>query len=121
MNYELVTTIEIRRCRECLAAVSPHLKYCRQCGASQIAAATSRLSDEGSNKGTERPEGYHALSGTLVRTVVLSLSSSPQLRVKSRLGKAVLQTLISMPILILIVLLAPFDAYSATREILQEP
>src|SRR5688572_29378905 len=91
--------------------------YCRRCGASQN-TITGRLSDSHRiSSGARRtnplpPEtaDFRQVSGPLVKIVTAGTSASTSAHLNNRYARSLLLTLLSIPICLMMVLLAPLDA-----------
>ena len=138
---EYLITEAIKLCHACNRINPASFRFCRQCGVRQmpeptnypIASTTNpaisdnhlisntdaehRRTDPANSDVASRVETGRGLSHLLVGSVCSNLSASGALRVKSRLGKVVLKGLISIPILMLVLLLAPIQAYTTIRGI----
>jgi hypothetical protein len=139
MNSDYLITEPIKLCHSCNRVNAASCRFCRQCGARQIAEPTNydfakssradiadallnravesrstNLSDEVLTRTNEMKRG---LSEVLVGSVYSSLSASGALRVKSRLGRVALRGLICLPVFMLVLLLAPVQTYTTIRAI----
>lgn len=122
-----------RHCQLCGTGAFAADRFCRRCGARHhveaealalfASLAVTKDLDEPSDCVTAplSPEDrYRAVSRPLLKAVTANLATPQTTRLKSRLGKSVTLTLISLPIWLLIVLLSPLDAYVAARATLEQ-
>jgi hypothetical protein len=117
-------TVAIKACCACGTGLMESNKFCRNCGVRQSAQfpqlAPSDALSAAAETVTDLPllstaDGYHPVSGPLVKAVVASVSSRDTAPLHGRLLKSSILALISIPIWIMIVLLSPIDAYVAAR------
>jgi len=100
-------------------------KYCRRCGASQN-TITGRISDgRRGSSGAWRPNplpaetaDFRQVSGPLVKIVTAGTSASTSANLNNRYARSILLTVLSIPICLMMVLLAPLDAFAAAKSIL---
>ena len=123
------TTVVIKPCRSCGAALIADSKYCRSCGAAQsdtsppdsrtISAgdavreplerfATTRLSQQ---------KLYHPVSGPLVSAVAEGVPANLARSAAAGFSKRLLLALMAIPIWVMIILLSPLDAYTSAKII----
>jgi hypothetical protein len=99
--------------------------YCRRCGA-RPNTITGRLFDSHRTlSGARRtnllpPEtaDFRQVSGTLVKIVTAGTSASTSANLNNRYARSLLLTLLSIPICLMMVLLAPLDAFAAAKSII---
>jgi hypothetical protein len=100
-------------------------KYCRRCGASQNTITGGRISDGRRGSSGARstnplpPEtaDFRQVSGPLVKIVTAGTSASTSAHLNNRYARSFLLTLLSIPICLMMVLLAPLDAFAAAKSI----
>jgi hypothetical protein len=98
--------------------------YCRRCGSSQN-TITGRLSggrriSSGARRTNPPPPetaDFRQVSGPLVKIVTAGTSASTSAHLNNRYARSFLLTLLSIPICLMMVLLAPLDAFAAAKGI----
>ncbi|MCI0485989.1 MAG: hypothetical protein L0229_05265 [Blastocatellia bacterium] len=117
---EQTPTLELRFCLMCRNAICATNRFCRHCGASQSIGSehleTQKLNFALPPAG---PVPYRALSGALIASLVESARAVNSPACGGRFAKKMLSALVPIPIMLLIILVAPFDAYIATRQIIE--
>src|SRR5262245_577307 len=119
-DIEQTETINFKHCQVCSADLLDRDRFCRRCGSPQLRShtATTGLTDL-TNYETRLlngpTRGYQSYSGQLIRVITESLSERTDIQSPSRGLRRLVCTLITIPIWMLIVMLAPLDAYSAAR------
>ena len=123
-----VKTVGLNECLSCASGILETDKYCRWCGASQIstpigstvtlpeasAYATSVLAS------TPRADVYRRVSAPLVSAVISGALAGPAIEKSSPTISRLILALISLPVWLIIVLLSPFDAYAAVRNLTRQ-
>jgi predicted amidophosphoribosyltransferase len=118
--------ITVKTCRACTAGLFDDDNFCRWCGAPQYGDLTvSRRSHisltslyQIAPSDQMRPiSTYHTVSGPLVRAITENMSASLTAQSRQRYVQTVIQALVSIPIWLVFVLLSPFDAYLAAKNI----
>jgi len=135
MDYSAQTEIiATKPCHACGTRLLERHQFCRRCGASQserLPSLTTRhlAPSPASALGPDDPtlpltssilapaNCCRPVSGPLVKAVMASLSANPSTHLRSRGARGIISILISIPIWLMIVLLSPFDAYSAAKGI----
>jgi hypothetical protein len=124
---------EIKICGACGADLLERDKYCRHCGIKQPAAnrfMTSAITVSGvasSNlvyplpatptSALLEPDTYHKVSGPLVGAVAAGITPRVFGIFHGQFVRHGISALISIPIWLMIILLSPFDAYFAAKDI----
>jgi hypothetical protein len=122
MVYDLsqIDTKDLRLCDVCRAEPHERDKFCRRCGARLVASGVtqSAVAASSSARATSSfpQDMYLMFSGRLLAAVVTGISPriSP---LHNRLFKWLISALLSIPILLIIVLLSPLDAYATAKTI----
>jgi hypothetical protein len=60
---------------------------------------------------------YHPVSGPLVQAIAENVSATLTLQRRDRFLQNVIQALVSIPIWLMFILLSPFDAYAAAKNV----
>lgn len=124
-------TMSAKMCRVCGAGLLENDNFCRRCGARQT-------SDLGANRRSHirltslhqipSPDPtcspialYHPVSGPLVRAIAETVSANLTSQRRKRFVRRVIQALVSIPIWLVFVLLSPFDAYAAAKNVTKVP
>ena len=134
---EEAETTGLRRCDACGAEQVDRDKFCRRCGASQtrnvcqsmgvagnvvrgVACEVSGVADRSgcetgplSGSGTLR----RSFSGPLVSLVAQKLSEDASSLTAHRWMKFLVSMIVAVPLWLMIVMLSPFDAYAAAKEL----
>jgi len=125
-EIETRETAGLKSCNDCSRELREGDRFCRRCGADQNGSPAGGVVGGGrrlaSNYRTSRlPEGddCRRFSGSLMKSLVGSVSVRAS-RINNRFAKLVISLLAAAPLWLLIVLLAPFDAYAAARSIANE-
>ena len=124
-NFQQAETVTIKACGSCSSGLLERDRFCRWCGARQTGAlirdaiistaspyATSAFEEAGEPQASFRP-----VSDPLVKAMITGISAGGDATSHSRVWRVMVQMLGSIPIWLMIVLLAPFDAYAAARTI----
>jgi hypothetical protein len=130
------STVAVKACTACEAALLERDRFCRWCGArqSQPVNALKRAEFASNGKGASnlaglatvelsagaRTDVYRRISGPLVTAVVSGALSAPSTEEQSAFIKRVILALISVPIWLIIVLLSPLDAYAAVKNLARQ-
>ncbi len=124
-DIEIRETAGLKSCNACSRELREGDKFCRRCGANQNempAAAVSDAAEAESKYRTSRlPEAddFRRFSGSLMKSLAASVSVRTS-QIDNRFAKLVVSMLAAAPLWLVIVLLAPFDAYMAARSIANE-
>jgi hypothetical protein len=124
-EFQQAETVVVKACRSCSSGLFERDRFCRLCGARQTAAqirdaiisaaspyATSAFEEAGEPQASFRP-----VSDPMVKAMIGGMSAGGDATPHSRAWRVMVQMLGSIPIWLMIVLLAPFDAYAAARTI----
>jgi hypothetical protein len=117
-NFCLACSAELRKATD---------NYCRRCGARQN-TITGRLFDDyppssgarGTNPLPPEIADFRQVSGPLVKIVTAGTSVSTSANLNNRYARSLLLTLLSIPICLMMVLLAPLDAFAAAKGIVHD-
>lgn len=129
-------TVSVKACTWCSGGLLEYDKFCRWCGQRQptqvrtsgpLSAAQTVASSNGLSPYTtseleragEQGTIYSRVSGPLVSAIVASVSANSS-QACGRFVKRAVFVLISIPIWLMIILLSPFDAYAAAKNLLRE-
>ncbi|MGH9843143.1 MAG: zinc ribbon domain-containing protein [Blastocatellia bacterium] len=124
-EIEIKETAGLKSCNDCSRELREGDKFCRRCGANQNEMSAAAVSDatEGESKyRTSRlpvADDFHRLSGSLMKSLAGSISVRTS-QINNRFAKLVISMLAAAALWLMIVLLAPFDAYVAARSIANE-
>jgi hypothetical protein len=129
-------TVAVKACLACSGGLLEYDRFCRWCGSRQT---DSLMSDLQGSAGLLMPYAktatplttsalepmveaglYRRVSGPLVSAVVAGVSANASAQSRSLFVKRAILALISLPIWLIIVLLSPFDAYAAAKNLLRE-
>jgi hypothetical protein len=108
-------TLAVKPCCACSGQLIESDQFCRWCGISQAVVknySTSLLDQSPVNL-------YHRVSRPLVDAAVAGVSKS-EIASDGRWIRQMLLALIAVPIWLMIVLLSPFDAYAAARNLVRQ-
>jgi hypothetical protein len=122
MVYDLsqIETRDLRLCDVCRAEPHERDKFCRRCGA-RLNALDVTQSVGAASSSTRVTSSFPQdmclmFSGRLLAAVVTGIS--PRIApLHNRLFKWLISALLSIPILLIIVLLSPLDAYATAKTI----
>lgn len=117
---DLKETVVVKECHNCGGGMPASDNYCRWCGTRQetITLTTTNAAAplEGETKEARNDgEEYQTLSSQLVNTLTQTISAKTTPLRHNRFGSNLVAAIICVPILLLIVLLSPLDAYTAAR------
>jgi|SRR5215813_2878966 len=124
-EIEIRETAGLKSCNGCSRELREGDRFCRRCGAIQTgapAAAVSYASEAESKYRTsrlQRADDCRRFSGSLMKSLVANVSARTS-RANNRFAKLVISILAAPALWLMIVLLAPFDAYAAARSIANE-
>src|SRR5262245_32811228 len=122
-DIEIRETTGLKSCNNCSRELREGDRFCRRCGANQNGrpASESSYPTESKYRTSRLPEAdnCHRFSGSLMKSLVGSVSVRAS-RINNRYAKIVISLLAAAPLWLLLVLLAPFDAYAAARSIANE-
>lgn len=135
-SVEQAKTVAVKACVACSGGLLEYDRFCRWCGARQCDSTTScdetvaneaALLDSTSSPLTtsrlaavDRSNLYRRVSGPLVSAVVAGVSADAKAQSRNRLIGSAILALISVPIWLIIILLSPFDAIAAAKNLLRE-
>ena len=119
-SSDLTETVAIRECHNCGGGSPAFDNYCRWCGVRQetvtpTAADIAALPEGETNEARTDGEEYQTLSSQLVNTLTQTISVKTTPIRHNRFWSSMVAAIISVPILLLIILLSPLDAYAAAR------
>jgi hypothetical protein len=118
-------TASFKFCPACSAELRKATdNYCRRCGARQN-TITGRLFDghrtslgaRHTNLLPPETADFRQVSGPLVKIVTAGTSVSTSANLNNRYARSLLLTVLSIPICLMMVLLAPLDAFAAAKGI----
>jgi hypothetical protein len=124
-DIEIRETAGLKSCNSCSRELREGDKFCRRCGANQIRGTASEspeamdATDDDSKYRTSRlldANDCYRFSGSLMKSLVGNVSVRRS-RINNRFAKRVVSLLAAPALWLMIVLLAPFDAYVAARSI----
>ena len=122
---EMTETVGLTQCRTCGAELLESDKFCRRCGVNQ-SLCTTPLTVVAGNSGRFKyetrplPGGANrggSFSGTLVNFVTQSVSERTSGCGANRWTMRLVGALVMAPLWVMIVMLAPLDAYVAAKAI----
>lgn len=118
-------TAGLKTCNGCSRELREGDRFCRRCGADQnerLRAEPPEAMEAESKYKTSRllaANDYRRFSGSLVKSLVGNAAVRAA-RIHNRFAKLVISMLAAAALWLMIVLLAPFDAYVAARSIANE-
>jgi hypothetical protein len=124
-NIEERETVSFKFCPACDAELRKATdNYCRRCGARQN-TITGQLFDSNRTSSvaprTNLPPlesaDFRQVSGHLVKIVTAGTYASTSANLNNRYARSLLLTMLSIPICLMMVLLAPLDAFAAAKSI----
>src|SRR5262245_12606265 len=125
-EIEIRETAGLKSCNDCSRELREGDRFCRRCGADQNGRPAGGVAGHGrrfasSYRTSRLPEAddCRRFSGSLVKSLVGRVSVRAS-RINYRFAKLVISLLAAAPLWLLLVLLAPFDAYAAARSIANE-
>ena len=125
-EIEIRETAGIKSCNDCSRELREGDRFCRRCGADQngspaggVAGRGRRLASSYRTASLAEADDCRRFSGSLMKSLVGNVSARAS-RINNRFAKLVISMLAVAPIWLVIVLLAPFDAYFAARSIADE-
>lgn len=124
-EIEIKETAGVKSCNNCSRELREGDRFCRRCGANQNGRQRAESLDatetESKYRTSRLPEAddWRRFSGSLMKSLVGSVSVRTS-RINNRFAKLVVSILAAAPLWLMIVLLAPFDAYVAARSITNE-
>lgn len=124
-DIEIKETAGLKSCPGCSREIREGDRFCRRCGANQNGRPRAEPPDatetESKYRTSRLPEAddWRRFSGSLMKSLVGSVSVRTS-RINNRFAKLVVSILAAAPLWLMIVLLAPFDAYVAARSITNE-
>jgi ribosomal protein L40E len=125
LAQEMAETTGIKECHACGAKLLERDKFCRRCGISQ-GVPTSTLTGVTDGTGGEPrslPDSgtlCRSYSSRLVKVVSQDLSARTSPLRANRMAMRLVSMLIAVPLWLMIVLLAPLDAYVAAKTITKQ-
>lgn len=125
INTQTKETVAIKQCPICSGELLARDRFCRHCGVNQndscvTAALTSDLSGYETKPLSENKATYQSLSGTLINIMAQGISAKSLSYCASRGLRRLVAVIATIPIWLLIVLLAPVEAYAAARTITKQ-
>jgi hypothetical protein len=122
INIQTKETVAIKQCPICSGELLAGDRFCRYCGVNQndncvTAVLTSDLPGYETKPLRENKATYQSLSGALINIVAQGISAKSLSYRASRGLTRLIAVIAAIPIWLLIVLLAPVEAYSAARTI----
>jgi hypothetical protein len=125
INTQTKETNAIKQCPACDGALLEQDRFCRHCGVNQsdncvTAALTSDLSGYETKPLRKNEPIYQSLSGALINIVAQGISAKSLSYSAGRGLTRLIAVIAAIPIWLLIVLLAPVEAYSAARTITKQ-
>lgn len=124
-DIEIKETAGLKSCNTCSRELREGDRFCRRCGANQngrLRAEPPEAAEAESKYRTSclpETDDCRRFSGSLMKSLVGNISVRAA-RINNRFAKLVISMLAVAPIWLVIVLLAPFDAYFAARSIANE-
>jgi hypothetical protein len=125
LGQEMAETTGIKECHDCGAELLERDKFCRRCGISQgvpISTLTA-ITDGTGGKTRSLPDNgtlCRSYSSRLVNVVSQDLSARTSSLCANRMAMRLVSMLIAVPLWLMIVLLAPLDAYVAAKTIARQ-
>lgn len=134
ISHQQSETVAVKACFACASGILETDKFCRRCGAHQTRSSYSDSASPGSTvtlfeastystsilASGPRADVYRRVSAPLVNAVVSGALAGPATEKRSPLLTQVILALISVPVWLIIVLLSPFDAYAAVRNLARQ-
>ena len=125
INTQTNEIVATKQCPTCAGELLARDRFCRHCGVNQnddcvTAALTLQLSGYETKPLSENKATYQSLSGTLINIVAQGISAKSLSYCASRGLRRLIAVIATIPIWLLIVLLAPVEAYSAARTITKQ-
>jgi hypothetical protein len=125
INTQTKITVAFKQCPICSGELLALDRFCRHCGVNQndsciTAALTSDLPGYETKPLRENKATYQSLSGALINIVAQGISAKSLSYCASRGLRRLIAVIATIPIWLLIVLLAPVEAYSAARTITKQ-
>lgn len=125
LDEDRTKTTVLTACRTCGTGLLEGNNFCRWCGAPRKSDLTVRLQTSLTTPhpvhSPEQRGGfnstYHLVSGPLVEAIAENVSSTLTLQHRDRFLQCLIQALVSIPIWLMFVLLSPFDAYAAAKNV----
>ncbi len=122
INTQMKETVAIKQCPLCAGELLARDRFCRHCGVNQndscvTAPLTLNFTGYETKQLSEDQATYHSLSGTLINIVAQGISAKSLSYCANRGSRRLIAVIATIPITLLIVLLAPVEAYSAARTI----
>ena len=126
-----IKTAAIKACGSCADGILDRDRFCRWCGELQGTLTTSLTAVVQAETALREPSRYlttelgclaattnlHRVSGPLVSAVVATLATGPVSRPNRSFFATAIAALLSLPLWLMIVLLSPFDAYAAAKNL----
>jgi hypothetical protein len=125
LNIQTKETVAFKQCPICFGELLEQDRFCRHCGVNQndscvTAALTSDLSGYETKPLRENKAIYQSLSGALINIVAQGISAKSFSYHAGRGLTRLIAVIATIPIWLLIVLLAPVEAYSAAKTITKQ-
>jgi hypothetical protein len=127
-SLEESETTSLKFCHACNSELRKATdNYCRRCGARQNTIDGRLFDGHRTTSLTRRTNlppletaGFRQVSGPLVKRVIAGTSASTSSNLNNRYARSLLLTLLSIPICLMMVLLAPLDAFAAAKGIVHK-
>jgi hypothetical protein len=125
INTQTKETGAIKQCPACNGALLERDRFCRHCGVNQnddcvTAALTSDLSGYETKPLRKKEATYQSFSSALINVVAQGVSAKSLSHSAGRGLTRLIAVIAAIPIWLLIVLLAPVEAYSAAKTITKQ-
>jgi hypothetical protein len=134
VSQQRAKTLAVKACFACASVILESDNFCRWCGAHQIQLTNSDSASVSSTvarfevstyetsllASTPRADVYRRVSAPLVSAVVSGALAGPAIEKSSPAISRLILALISLPVWLIIVLLSPFDAYAAVRNLTRQ-
>jgi hypothetical protein len=127
INMMIIEESETAGFKFCLACSAELRKatdnYCRRCGARQNPVTKGFYDGQRTASVTQRTNplnenaDFRQVSNPLVKMITAGMSAQTSVNLNNRYARSLILTLFSIPICLMMVLLAPLDAFVAARSI----
>lgn len=124
MSIEESETAGFKFCPTCSAELRKAAdNYCRRCGARQNPVTGGFSYGQQTSSVTQRTNPllenahYRQVSNPLVKIVAAGMSAPTSVNLNNRYARSLILTLFSIPICLMMILLAPLDAFVAAKGI----
>src|SRR4030095_14724450 len=124
-SLEECETAGFKLCPACSAELRKATdKYCRRCGARQKPVTGGLYNPQQTSSVTRLTKSlppetadFRQVSSPLVKIVTAGMSASTSAKLNNRYARSLMLTMLSIPICLMMVLLAPLDAFAAAKGI----